>query len=185
MRDRKFSRKTWFFLIIAVVLTLATVFITQVTSFTIVSGNSMLPTLGDSDRYLVQRRFYTLSHGDIVVIDKSHFADNGESIKGDSVIKRVIGLSGDELRFDTENGVIYRNGAALEVAQSDGVWREAGYTISGLTYDKKDLPETVTVPYGCIFVLGDNRGNSEDSRNSNVGMVGENWVIGKVLFRVN
>jgi signal peptidase I len=157
--------------------------VTFVTLPTIVNGASMQPTLHDG-QILAMARIYCIDYNDIVVI---HVGDNTAFDENDRrIIKRVIGLPGDTIGIDTEAGVVIRNGEALPLEETDGVIYENGHTIKDYTRVKGYLPEgaELEVPENCIFVLGDNRNDSRDSRNRTVGMVNQNYVIGKVLFRV-
>jgi len=156
-------------------------FIVRVTS---VDGESMLPTLHNNDRMLVTNLFYTPSRNDIVVLYAAglYNSENGEF--GKTIIKRVIGLPGDVIELDAENGGVSVNGARLEVTDEGGLLREDGHLINDLTYDRYDIHSAVTVPDGCLFVMGDNRGNSMDSRWHSVGMVNLNYVVGRAFFKV-
>jgi signal peptidase I len=147
----------------------------------LVDGHSMMPTLEDGDKMLYMNLFYTPKVSDIVLVNVVDVDD----VDNDFLIKRVIGVAGDEIRFDEEKGLIYRNNVLLEVTEEADVLYEEGYSISSLTYNKKDLQETVTVPKGFVLVLGDNRENSFDSRNSELGMVHEGFIEGKAIVRVS
>lgn len=128
-----------------------------------VVGDSMQPTLYTRERLLLTTHFYEPSHGDIVVIDR---------YTQDPLIKRVIGVAGDTIRIDGVNGVVYRNGEALI----------EGY-VSGPT-SPKEMSGEITVPEGYIFVLGDNRSVSKDSRSAEIGLVDTEDVVGKAILRI-
>ncbi len=128
-----------------------------------VVGGSMEPTLYTQERLILTTHFYEPTHGDIVVIDR---------YTQEPLIKRVIGVAGDTIRIDGANGIVYRNGEALE----------EGY-VSGPT-SPKEMEEEVTVPAGYIFVLGDNRAVSKDSRSKEIGLVDTEDVVGKAVWRV-
>ena len=89
-----------------------------------------------------------------------------------NLIKRVIGCAGDVIDIDFQQGVVYRNGEALDEPY-----------INEPTFLQMDVEFPVTVPEGCIFVMGDNRNHSDDSRDSEIGMVDTRRVMGKALFR--
>ncbi|MCL2018499.1 MAG: signal peptidase I [Oscillospiraceae bacterium] len=150
-----------------------------------VDGASMLPTLEDSQFLAISNLYCTLNYNDIVVV---YAKDIDLSIGGGGrpVIKRVIGLEGDRIGIDSQSGVVYRNGEALPIEIIGGIIYEDGHTIKELTRNRGDMYEDAewVVPSNSIFVMGDNRNNSKDSRSEDVGMVNENYVIGKVLFRV-
>ncbi len=129
-----------------------------------VSGTSMLPTLMHGDRAIISNLFYTPSYGDIVIIQK-------ESFSKDPIVKRVIATEGQTVDIDFDAGIVYVDGVALE----------EDYTNS-LTTSRLDFSGEVTVPDNCIFVLGDNRNGSTDSRDADIGMVDIRCIIGKVYF---
>ena len=168
-------------IIIAVIaIILIFTFLVRVTS---VDGSSMYPTLVDQERLLVTDMFYSPSYNDIVILQANGLVnDRGEY--GKPIVKRVIGLPGDTISIDFNNGIVYRNGEALETEVIDGLIYEDGHTINEYTYNSIDFTGEVTVPAGCIFVMGDNRNRSTDSRSRLVGMVDENYIIGKAFLRI-
>lgn len=133
----------------------------------IVSGSSMKATLLDGDYLLLlSSTFYcTPKYGDIVVISKDSF-DNGEPI-----VKRVIATEGQEVDIDFENKIVYVDGKPLDEP----------YTYTP-TDDSHGVIFPVTVDEGCVFVLGDNRGISLDSRSQEIGMIDCREIIGKAIF---
>lgn len=138
---------------------------------TIVQEHSMEDTLHNNDYLILNKAAYKFGgepqYGDIVVF-KSNIVNeqNGED---KLLIKRVIAKGGDTVSIN--NGVVYRNGEAL-----DEPYTKDGYTNGG-------MDETV-VPEGKLFLCGDNRLVSLDSRSSEVGFVDESAVIGKAVFRL-
>lgn len=128
-----------------------------------VVGGSMEPTLYTKERLLLTTHFYEPSCGDIVVIDR---------YTQEPLIKRVIGVAGDTIRIDGVNGVVYRNGEALHEEY-----------VSGPT-SPKDMQGEITVPEGYIFVLGDNRGVSKDSRSEEIGLLDTEDVVGRAIWRI-
>lgn len=128
-----------------------------------VVGGSMEPTLYTTERLLLTTHFYEPAHGDIVVIDR---------YTQEPLIKRVIGVAGDTIRIDGMTGIVYRNGEALVERY-----------ISGST-SPKEMQGEVTIPDGYIFVLGDNRGVSKDSRSQEIGLVDTEDVVGKAVWRL-
>ena len=133
-----------------------------------VSGPSMLPTLQSNDRVLLTSYFYQPKQGDVVVI--THTAKLQEPI-----IKRVIALENQTVDIDFETGTVYVDGQALD---------ENAYIENGITTQPSDYTYPLTVPPGHLFVLGDNRAVSNDSRSSAVGMIDERYVLGKAEFVV-
>lgn len=129
-----------------------------------VDGASMLPTLKSGDKILLRSAFYKPQHGDIVVIDSYN-------AHGKTLVKRIIAVGGDSVYID-ENGNVLVNGTQLE----------EGYVLTP-TY-AGNMPNPTTVPQGKVFVMGDNRAGSLDSRNDAVGLVDERDIMGKVLFRL-
>ncbi|MBR0208955.1 MAG: signal peptidase I, partial [Oscillospiraceae bacterium] len=130
-----------------------------------VHGTSMVPTLHNGDKVLVSGLFYEPERGDIVVFKKDGYDDNK------ALVKRVIAVAGDVVNIDFERGIVYING---EAAEED--------YIDVLTTTKIDFIGPQTVPDNCLFVLGDNRNASTDSRDKRIGMVDKRLVIGKVLL---
>lgn len=128
-----------------------------------VDGPSMKPTLQHNDKVIVSTVGYKAERGDIVVISET--ADMDEPI-----VKRVIAVGGDVVDINFTTGVVTVNGT------------EEDYT-DELTSQQFDTAFPITVPEGTVFVLGDNRGNSLDSRSTRVGCVDERYIVGKVLFR--
>ncbi len=132
----------------------------------LVRGSSMEPTLHDGDCIFVQMAGYDdPQRGDIVAI-------RSREEEGKHLIKRIIAVGGDTVQIDFEAGAVYLNGHRLEEP----------YT-AGPTYLAGDIPFPVTVPRGYYFVLGDNRNHSQDSRSSVLGLVPEEDIEGKAVFR--
>ena len=132
-----------------------------------VKGSSMVPTLKNGDKVLVSDLFYEPARGDIVVFKKDSY-DSGKAL-----VKRVVAVAGDVVNIDFEKGIVYVNGEALEEDYIDV-----------LTTTKIDFIGPQTVPDNCLFVMGDNRNASTDSRDKRIGMVDKRLIIGKVLLVV-
>lgn len=132
-----------------------------------VHGSSMVPTLKNGDKLLVSGLFYEPERGDVVVFKKDSYDDNK------ALVKRVIAVEGDVVNIDFDNGVVYVNGSAVEEDY-----------LSVTTNNKLDFIGPQTVPENCLFVLGDNRNASTDSRDKRIGMVDKRLVIGKALLVV-
>ena len=128
-----------------------------------VSGTSMYPTLYNEDKMLVSPLFYTPKAGDIVVF-KSDTYDSNKAL-----VKRVIAVEGDVLNIDFEHGIVYVNGTPITEPY-----------IYEPTTTKLDFIGPKTVPEGCVFVMGDNRNASTDSRDQRIGMVDTRTILGKV-----
>lgn len=145
-----------------------------------VSGESMLPTLEDGDRILVYELGYTPQYNDVVIIQAENLPNALTGEMGEGIVKRVIGLEGDIIDIDKETGTVYRNGEAL----TEDFIAEA---IRPSKLGNAVYP--VTVGENEIFVLGDNRNHSTDSRYVDdgyssyyVGCVSLEYVIGKAFF---
>ena len=135
----------------------------------VVSGPSMNTTLTHGDYLLlVNSVFYNKPKaGDIVVASKDSFKN------GEPIIKRVIATEGQWVDIDFENGVVYVDGTALE---------EPYASTPTTLYEGIDFP--LMVDDGCVFVLGDNRNESKDSRSPDIGLVDTREILGKAIFLV-
>ena len=133
----------------------------------VVSGPSMNMTLVHGDYLLLlNNTLYTNpKQGDIVVAAKDSFND------GEPIIKRVIATEGQWVDIDFETGVVYVNGTAMEESYTN--------TPTNL-YEGVEFP--LMVEEGCIFVLGDNRNNSKDSRSPEIGLIDKREILGKAIF---
>ena len=128
-----------------------------------VDGHSMQPTLLNGER-LLMTPLKTPDYGDVVIVDS--YIPYGKPL-----VKRVIAKGGDTICIDYETGTVAVNG---EVLQED--------YIAEPTYLGYDVEFPYTVPEGTVFVMGDNRNNSLDSRSSYVGCIDERDILGKVLL---
>ena len=128
-----------------------------------VDGASMVPTLQNGDKLIVWGAGYTPERGDVVIVDSY-------TAYGKPLVKRVIAKGGDTISIDYEAGTVTVNG---ELLQED--------YIAEPTYRGYDVTFPYTVPEGTVFVMGDNRNNSLDSRSSYVGCIDERDILGKVL----
>jgi signal peptidase I len=136
---------------------------------TLVKGYSMYPTIEPYNYLIVNRLPYLAGepeHGDIIVFKIHIYSDSDEER---DLIKRVIGVAGDVL--EVRDGVVYRNGTAL---QED-------YIYGGITPGNM---EPITVNEGYIFVMGDNRPNSLDSRDPGIGEIAVSDILGRVDLRL-
>ena len=130
-----------------------------------VDGHSMVPTLQDGDRLLVLNSmlYDDYKYGDIVVLRKSSFLS-------EPIVKRVIATEGQTVDIDFSTGSVY----------VDGVLLKEDY-INELTFTEEGTEFPLTVPEGSIFVMGDNRNHSNDSRDSRLGTVDSRYVVGRAV----
>lgn len=155
------------FVLLAVILLTSFVF-----RHSIVEGNSMNATLEDGDHLIISDLFYTPDYGDIIV-----FEDYTTSLHK-AVVKRVIALPGDtvEVRLDADGDVIvYLNGNLLE--------EQYAYNAKDCDIDTSSFNRPITLGEGEIFVMGDNRYHSLDSRAFSVGPISTDAILGKVVIR--
>ncbi len=133
----------------------------------VVSGDSMYPTLWDGDYLLlISNVFYQEpQEGDVVVVSKKSF-DNGHPI-----VKRIIATEGQQVDIDFANGIVYIDGEALEEDY-----------INNLTTTNLGTKFPLTVEENCLFVLGDNRGVSRDSRDPIIGQIDRREILGKAVY---
>lgn len=136
----------------------------------IIQQESMQPTFYSNDYVVVSKQSYSIfgdiERGDVIVFRSSLLDENGNQ---KSLIKRVIGLPGDTIEI--KNGYVILNGVTIQ----EDYLAEQG--VSGEM-------EQITVDEGKIFVMGDNRAVSQDSRSPEVGQVDQDTVIGKVVLRI-
>lgn len=130
-----------------------------------VIGNSMLPSFSGGDRVACIHSFSGYERGDVIIISHA-------TRKDESIIKRVIAVGGDTVDIDFYKGTVSVNGQVLDEPYVS--------TPTNLSYD---MTFPVTVPEGKLFVLGDNRNDSLDSRSTDIGFINENKILGKVVFR--
>ena len=132
----------------------------------LVTGDSMFTTLWDGDYLLLVSELFcgAPEPGDIVVISKQSF-DNGSPI-----VKRVIATEGQTVDIDFESGTVYVDGKALREPY-----------IHNETTNEEGTVFPLTVAENCIFVLGDNRAVSVDSRSPQIGQIDRREVLGKAL----
>lgn len=131
-----------------------------------VDGHSMVPTLQDGDRLLVLNSMLCGGYepGDIVVLRKESFLPT-------PIVKRVVATAGQVVDIDFTSGTVFVDGKPL---QEDYI-SERTFTAEGTAFP-------LTVPKGSVFVLGDNRNNSTDSRDARLGTVDERYIIGRAVY---
>lgn len=148
---------------ILVVLILVFTFLGRITP---VKGVSMEPTLYTGDLMLVRSLGYTPEQGDVVVLTKEFDAASGP------IVKRVIATGGQRVDIDYSAGLVYVDGVPLEEPYINERMQQPWY--GGHT--------SVLVPEGSVFVMGDNRNHSNDSRDVTLGTVDERYILGQALL---
>ena len=134
----------------------------------IVDGPSMKDTLHHGETLVVSELFYQPKQGDVVVFQSPKMG------YGEPLVKRIIATEGQTVEIDFDNWTVYVDGEAID----EPYVRRVTAPMIGWSYG-----DSITVPEGCVFVMGDNRNQSTDSRSSLIGAVDERYIIGKVVFR--
>lgn len=126
-----------------------------------VDGGSMTPTLLNGDKIIISNLFGAPEQGDVVVLTKRSFGN-------EPIVKRVIATEGQTVDIDFFTGEVWVDGKLMDEPY-----------INELTHNQYDVEFPLTVDEGCIFVMGDNRNRSTDSRVSSIGCVDTRCVLGK------
>ncbi|MGD9560078.1 MAG: signal peptidase I [Oscillospiraceae bacterium] len=164
-RERNTSVLEWFDALIfalSIVLVVLLFFVRTVN----VDGSSMVPTLLDNEQLLIRSVAYAPQRGDIVVVD-------GYTNYGAPLVKRVIGMPGDAVDINFNTGDVFVNGVALDEPY-----------INDPTTRAYDVEFPLVVPQGHLFLMGDNRLYSIDSRHTDIGFIDERDILGKVFLRI-
>ena len=147
-----------------------------------VEGDSMLPTLQSSERLLVSRLDKNVKTGDILILDSHHSVtldEQGNLVTGDglgkNIVKRLIATGGQTVNIDFTEGIVYVDDQPLSES----------YTSTLTKRDEGAFTYPITIPEGYVFVLGDNRSISKDSRHPQVGMIPEDDIVGTVKLRLS
>lgn len=129
-----------------------------------VVGHSMVPTLEQSDKVVISNLFYHPKQGDVVVLRK-------QTLMQEPIVKRIIATEGQTVDIDFDDGVVYVDGKALDEPY-----------VNEPVHDRENFEGKITVPEGCVFVMGDNRNASTDSRDARFGCVDTRYIMGRVYF---
>ncbi len=159
------------FAVIAVVVVFSFVF-----RVATVDGDSMKNTLHNGDKIIISNFNYKPKQGDIVVVSRNtlNSIEAGDTSE-EPIIKRVIAVGGQTVNIDFEKGIVYVDGVALKEDY-----------LGSPTHDKGDVNFPLYIPEGHIFLMGDNRGDSLDSRSSRIGkggVVDERYILGHAVYR--
>lgn len=152
-------------ILVSAVLAVCLIF-TFVLKISDVDGDSMKNTLHNGDKVLITARNWDVERGDIVVISQPNAFNK-------VLIKRVIATEGQTVTVDGKTHQVFVDGMVIDepyIAEPvlvQGSWRYP-----------------VTVPKGCVFVMGDNRNHSTDSRDSAVGMIDTRYIVGEAIYRI-
>jgi len=165
----------WLDVVVASVVVVVILF-TFVFRMVAIDGHSMNNTLFNGERVIISNMFYEPERGDIVVISRN--SENASESDRQPIIKRVIALENDLV--DIKNGKVYVNNVPLKEEYALGITEQID--------EKVKFP--LVVKENCVFVLGDNRNNSRDSRSSslmeddNNGQVNVKYILGRAIFRI-
>lgn len=155
---------------LSVIMAIFVVFIVVWTSFfqiVKVSGESMLPTIKSGTFVAVSLFDYEPVAGDVVVISPSN--------ERDTIIKRIIATENQTVSVDYNEGKVYVDGKELCEP----------YVVNPMTEIREDeLVYPYVVPKGCVFVMGDNRDYSYDSRSFDIKAIDEDYILGKVVYKL-
>lgn len=156
---------------------------TYIIRVTTVNGKSMMNTLMPDDRIVITAWYNNPRQGDIVVINAAEsvtIGENGELVTGKgmrhNIVKRIIATEGQSVDIDFEKGMVLVDGKAMNESYILGFTHRDEGAFTG--------KYPVTVPEGYVFVLGDNRINSRDSRSDELGFVDVDNITGKIIMRI-
>lgn len=174
-------------MVIAVAVIVALVIRTFVAQAFYIPSESMEPLLQRNDRVVVDKLTYDfddISRGDVIVFEKPADAPGSDIA---DLIKRVVGLPGETIVID--GGSVYIDGALLEEPYlTDGTFtgQGSGTPQPGATgiAQRCGVPDPCIVPDGYVFVMGDNRSNSKDSRWTDLGYISDEQLVGRAFVRV-
>ena len=165
----------WLEIVVTAIILLVVLF-TFVFKIVTIDGRSMMNTLKEGEKVVISNIGYEPQHEDIVVISRNMNNITSGNDQSAPIIKRIIATEGQTVNIDFSAGVVYVDGVALDEP----------YTRTP-TNLQNDLRFPVVVPSGCVFVLGDNRNDSTDSRSSMIGeegMIDTRYILGKALYRI-
>ncbi len=152
-----------------------------------VSGRSMEGTLHDKDRVLVWSMFYTPDQNDIIIILPHSEVNDGSSesiFLNKPLVKRIVAVEGQWVEIT--NGKVYVADSEEALASAEPFDADSAVALDSETYGGSFIPNDtpMQVPENCAFALGDNRGDSTDSRDARVGFIDYDNILGEVIFRI-
>ncbi len=151
--------------VVSAILTVGIIF-TFLFKISTVSGESMENTLHNGDKLIISAITQDVKYGDVVVTSQPN-------IYGKVLIKRVIAVGGQTVWFNEDTNKVVVDGKELDEPY---IKEEMDFLLS--------MTKLYRVPEGKIFVMGDNRNDSADSRDALIGMIDERYVVGKVVYRI-
>lgn len=165
----------WFDSILKALLIIL-ILITFVFRLCTVVGDSMLNTLHEGEKLVISNLFYTPKENDIIVF---HETKNLQ----EPCVKRIIATGNKWVKIDYDTATLYISDD--EVFTNEDIVDESSYAYFDIGRYKLSGTLETFVPEGYLFVMGDNRNNSTDSRFQTIGLVDEKTVLGKVIFRIS
>ena len=152
-----------------------TIILTFFSRIVVVDGPSMMDTLQNRDVLVMSQFNYTPKVGDIVIISRNYENDvlYQESSSKSAIIKRIIAVGGQTVDIDTDAGIVYVDGKAIDEPY-----------IKDPTTVNRGTEYPLYVEEGKVFVMGDNRLVSLDSRSSEVGLIDSKYILGKAVIRL-
>ena len=174
MSDNMISQKDRYSLLkwlmsMGILLSLIFFVSTNFVSISVINGNSMYPTIKDGEIHLVDRINSQIKHGDIVLIEIP------STYNVQYIVKRVIATEGESVIIDYDTNKVYLNGVILHESYINQEERDPMRISQDI-----GIVEYV-VPDGFVFVMGDNRNHSVDSRNIGIGLISQDEIIGKII----
>ncbi|MBE6606014.1 MAG: signal peptidase I [Ruminococcaceae bacterium] len=168
-----------FFEMIIIAATITIVTFMFIGRLTVVDGPSMMNTLIDKETLFVSNFAYTPKQGDIVVFQQPNSHIN------EPIVKRVIATEGQVVDIDFDNWIVYVDGKPLFIDNNGDPMIEPYINYKdGYRMNEYDVDFPITVPEGEVFLMGDNRNHSNDSRSSDIGTVDKRYIFGRVICRI-